>query len=76
MTDPQAARALAAELAARIDERLFGMETPLRLVMVGIVTGSHVLIDDVPGVGKTTLVQDAREPPRACRSSAFSSRPI
>ena len=57
MTDAQAARALAAELAARIDERLFGMETPLRLVMVGIVTGSHVLIDDVPGVGKTTLVR-------------------
>ena len=57
MTDAQAARALAAQLAARIDERLFGMETPLRLVMVGIVTGSHVLIDDVPGVGKTTLVR-------------------
>ena len=33
------------------------METPLKLVMVGIVTGSHVLIDDVPGVGKTTLVR-------------------
>jgi MoxR-like ATPase len=57
MTDPQAARALATELSARVDERLFGMETPLRLVMLGIVTGSHVLIDDVPGVGKTTLVR-------------------
>ena len=57
MTDPQAARDLAAQLAERIDERLFGMQTPLRLVMVGIVTGSHVLIDDVPGVGKTTLVR-------------------
>jgi len=57
MTDPQAARALAAELSERVDERLFGMQTPLRLVMVGIVTGSHVLIDDVPGVGKTTLVR-------------------
>jgi MoxR-like ATPase len=57
MTDPQAARALATELSARVDERLFGMETPLKLVMVGIVTGSHVLIDDVPGVGKTTLVR-------------------
>ena len=57
MTDPQAARALAAELSARVDERLFGMQTPLKLVMVGIVTGSHVLIDDVPGVGKTTLVR-------------------
>jgi MoxR-like ATPase len=57
MTDPQAARALATELSARVDERLFGMETPLKLVMIGIVTGSHVLIDDVPGVGKTTLVR-------------------
>ena len=25
--------------------------------MVGILTGNHVLIDDVPGVGKTTLVR-------------------
>jgi MoxR-like ATPase len=57
MTDAQAARELATELSARIDERLFGMQTPLKLVMVGIVTGSHVLIDDVPGVGKTTLVR-------------------
>ena len=57
MTDPQAARALAADLTERAGQRLFGMETPLRLVMVGIVTGSHVLIDDVPGVGKTTLVR-------------------
>jgi MoxR-like ATPase len=57
MTDAQAARELATELSTRIDERLFGMGTPLKLVMVGIVTGSHVLIDDVPGVGKTTLVR-------------------
>jgi MoxR-like ATPase len=57
MTDAQAARDLAEALAIRVDERLFGMRTPLRLVLVGIVTGSHVLIDDVPGVGKTTLVR-------------------
>ena len=57
MTDPQAARDLATQLSERVDQRLFGMQTPLRLVMVGIVTGSHVLIDDVPGVGKTTLVR-------------------
>jgi len=57
MTDATAARTLATELSRRVDERLFGMETPLRLVMVGVVTGSHVLIDDVPGVGKTTLVR-------------------
>ena len=57
MAEPDAARALYAQLAERVDQRLFGMAGPLRLVMVGIVTGSHVLIDDVPGVGKTTLVR-------------------
>ena len=57
MADAGTARALYEGLAERVDERLFGMREPLRLVLVGILTGSHVLIDDVPGVGKTTLVQ-------------------
>jgi MoxR-like ATPase len=55
--DPDAVRALYTELADRVDRRLFGMAEPLRLVTVGILTGSHILIDDVPGVGKTTLVR-------------------
>ena len=45
------------ELSTRVDARLFGMREPLKLVLIGILTGSHVLIDDVPGVGKTTLVR-------------------
>ncbi len=57
MADPEAARLLYAQLAERVDHRLYGMAGPLRLVMVGILTGAHVLIDDVPGVGKTTLVR-------------------
>ena len=57
MAEPDRARALFKELADRVDERLFGVREPLRLVMVGILTGNHVLIDDVPGVGKTTLVR-------------------
>ena len=57
MAEPEDARGLYKELADRVDERLFGVRDPLRLVMVGILTGSHVLIDDVPGVGKTTLVR-------------------
>ncbi|MEX2458804.1 MAG: AAA family ATPase [Actinomycetota bacterium] len=44
-------------VAARVEERLFGVRVPLRLVLAGILTDSHVLIDDVPGVGKTTLVR-------------------
>ncbi|MGE5461503.1 MAG: AAA family ATPase [Solirubrobacterales bacterium] len=57
MAEPGRARAFFEELAGRVDERLFGMREPLRLVVVGILTGNHVLIDDVPGVGKTTLVR-------------------
>jgi MoxR-like ATPase len=57
VTDLESARKLSDEVASRVDERLYGMREPLRLVLVGILTGSHVLIDDVPGVGKTTLVR-------------------
>jgi MoxR-like ATPase len=57
MADADAARNLYRDLAERVDGRLFGMREPLRLVLVGVLTGSHVLIDDVPGVGKTTLVR-------------------
>jgi MoxR-like ATPase len=55
VTEP--ARAFFKELADRVDDRLFGVGEALRLVMVGVLTGNHVLIDDVPGVGKTTLVR-------------------
>ena len=57
MTDAEAARAFFAALSDRIDGRLFGVREPVRLVLIGILTDSHVLIDDVPGVGKTTLVR-------------------
>jgi MoxR-like ATPase len=57
MADPERARKLYDELASLVDRRLFGMAEPLRMVLVGVLTGSHVLIDDVPGVGKTTLVR-------------------
>src|SRR5216117_3810933 len=57
MSDPDAARTFFRALAERIEGRLFGVSEPVRLVLIGILTDSHVLIDDVPGVGKTTLVR-------------------
>jgi MoxR-like ATPase len=57
MTDPESVRAFLSALAERIESRLFGVRKPLGLVLIGILTDSHVLIDDVPGVGKTTLVR-------------------
>jgi MoxR-like ATPase len=57
MADPDDARAFFSALSERIEARLFGVGEPLGLVLIGILTDSHVLIDDVPGVGKTTLVR-------------------
>ncbi len=57
MSAPSTASELYRALDDRVGTRLFGMSEPLRLVVIGILTGSHVLIDDVPGVGKTTLVR-------------------
>jgi MoxR-like ATPase len=57
MTEPDAARAFFTALSDRVEARLFGVRDALRLVLIGILTDSHVLIDDVPGVGKTTMVR-------------------
>src|SRR5207249_2953392 len=57
MAELDAARAFFSGLSERIEGRLFGVREALRLVLVGILTDSHVLIDDVPGVGKTTLIR-------------------
>jgi MoxR-like ATPase len=57
MTTPEEARSFVDALAERIEGRLYGVGDALRLVLVGILTDAHVLIDDVPGVGKTTLVR-------------------
>ena len=53
----EAARAFFGAVSERIEARLFGVREPLRLVLIGILSDAHVLIDDVPGVGKTTLVR-------------------
>jgi MoxR-like ATPase len=57
MTQPDEARAFFGALAERVDARLFGVREALRQVLIGILTDSHILIDDVPGVGKTTLIR-------------------
>jgi MoxR-like ATPase len=54
---PEDARSFFAALGERVDRRLFGVRDALGQVLIGILTDSHVLIDDVPGVGKTTLIR-------------------
>ena len=55
--DVERARAYFDAISRRIEARLFGVRGALRLVLTGILTDSHVLVDDVPGVGKTTMIR-------------------
>ena len=39
----------------QLDQVILGKETVLRQIFACVLAGGHVLLEDVPGVGKTTL---------------------
>ncbi|MDL2288885.1 MoxR family ATPase [Oscillospiraceae bacterium OttesenSCG-928-F05] len=43
-------------IQANIDKVLVGKREPLELIMTAILARGHVLVEDVPGIGKTTLI--------------------
>lgn len=45
------------EVLAALGEVMVEQERPARLLLTGLLAGGHVLIEDVPGVGKTTLAR-------------------
>ena len=44
-------------MLAEIATAVVGKPEPLALVMLGILAGGHVLIEDLPGLGKTLLAR-------------------
>jgi MoxR-like ATPase len=54
LTTPHAALE---QLKANLNTVLVGKEQPIRLTLVAILAGGHVLLEDVPGVGKTLLAK-------------------
>ena len=44
-------------LRAGLGEVIRGKQEAVDLLLVGILAGGHVLLEDVPGVGKTTLAK-------------------
>ena len=46
-----------ARLSASVNGVLLGKPEPVRLCLVALLSGGHVLVEDVPGVGKTTLAK-------------------
>lgn len=52
ISDP---KTLLDEVSGRIGEVILGKDTPVRLALACLLARGHLLIEDLPGVGKTTL---------------------
>jgi len=52
-----AAHSVYARLAANIERVMSGAHEPVRLVLAALASGGHVLLEDFPGTGKTTLAK-------------------
>jgi MoxR-like ATPase len=53
--DPKAAAALAAKLRTNVERALRGKPAVVERALEALISGGHLLLEDVPGVGKTTL---------------------
>lgn len=42
-------------LLQRVEQQVFGKREVVELAVICVITGGHLLLEDVPGVGKTTL---------------------
>jgi MoxR-like ATPase len=57
-TSPQAPAAhVASQLEKSLRQVIKGKESHLRLVVIALLSGGHILLEDVPGTGKTTLAK-------------------
>ena len=54
---PEEARRLAQSLEANVSRALKGKQEIVELSLAALAAGGHLLLEDVPGVGKTTLAQ-------------------
>ena len=50
-------RALALAIQKETEKIIVGKSDRIRLIIMSVLAGGHVLLDDLPGVGKTTLVK-------------------
>ena len=45
------------EVIAQLSSVLLGKEAEIRLAITGVLAGGHMLLEDLPGMGKTTLAE-------------------
>src|SRR5581483_11266341 len=56
-TDPLASRAVAERAIANVERAIVGKRFEVELALAALLAQGHVLIEDVPGVGKTVLAK-------------------
>ncbi|MET0406510.1 MAG: MoxR family ATPase, partial [Cystobacter sp.] len=54
---PATARATLEQVATNLSLAVRGKDKEVRLAVTCVAAGGHLLLEDVPGVGKTTLVE-------------------
>ena len=54
---PTATSQVVSQLKSTIARAIYGKEEAIRLALITLLARGHLLIEDVPGVGKTTLAQ-------------------
>ena len=50
-------RKLSQDIQAETEKIIVGKSDRIRLVIMAVLADGHILLDDLPGVGKTTLVK-------------------
>ena len=79
MTDTDLSRAdLLAKLQGQLGRVILGKSEVIENVVIALLSGGHILMEDVPGVGKTTLAKAlakslAEIEPKRSRSEAKGS---
>ncbi len=56
-SDLSKGREIYQKLAANMEKVIYGQGSAVRKLLAGFASGGHVLLEDVPGTGKTTLAQ-------------------
>ncbi|MBQ8791683.1 MAG: MoxR family ATPase [Ruminiclostridium sp.] len=61
------------ELVKQIEKVIIGKETAVKMLITSLISGGHVLIEDVPGTGKTTLAMAlSKATSLSCRRVQFT----
>ena len=50
-------RRLAQDIQAETEKIIVGKPDRIRMIIMAVLANGHMLLDDLPGVGKTTLVK-------------------